>query len=179
MSLSVTSFDPTSSSTTAVLSETTATVTSLLALTTPFAQAPSCTAIFSATTIVYSDWRDDYAKSGLSIESIVSPACFRGAPTATSMTTTTTPDNAATTASALFPTSLQVHDAWHISWASADVSTLSPPPPTLTCGTALSSWVPGAAVPTASSCVDDNAASYNSGVSMAPQLIWLMAAMTF
>lgn len=41
---------------------------------------------------------------------------------------------------------LRAHNAWHISWSDADLSTLSPSPPTFeTCGNTamIESWVPG------------------------------------
>lgn len=38
---------------------------------------------------------------------------------------------------------LLMHDAWHITWAASDRSTLSPSLPTLTSGKDLQTWVPG------------------------------------
>jgi hypothetical protein len=47
-------------------------------------------------------------------------------------------------------TGMRVHNAWHISWASSDVASLTPAPPTLPCpsnpSVVIPSWTPGATV---------------------------------
>ncbi|KAK4041115.1 hypothetical protein C8A01DRAFT_15092 [Parachaetomium inaequale] len=47
-------------------------------------------------------------------------------------------------------TGLRAHNAWHISWASSDIPSLSPAPPALPCPSdgnmVISSWAPGATV---------------------------------
>jgi hypothetical protein len=47
-------------------------------------------------------------------------------------------------------TGMRVHNAWHISWATTDLSSLSPTPPTVPCPTnpsvVIPSWTPGATI---------------------------------
>ncbi|KAK4034124.1 hypothetical protein C8A01DRAFT_19032 [Parachaetomium inaequale] len=71
------------------------------------------------------------------LEGLSSSACFQTVwPTGTTTTTTSRHD------------SIHLHNAWHISWASSDIPSLSPAPPQLGCttGVAIFSWVPGAKV---------------------------------
>ncbi|KAK4158278.1 hypothetical protein C8A00DRAFT_28784 [Chaetomidium leptoderma] len=58
-------------------------------------------------------------------------------------------------------TGLRAHNAWHISWASSDIPSLSPTPPALPCpsdpSVMISSWTPGATVdPSLSSLCNRN-----------------------
>lgn len=56
--------------------------------------------------------------------------------------------------------------AWHISWQTTDVATLSPQPPTLEAGEIIPSWVPGSAL--------DRPIRDNWGVGMSPSLFWFL-----
>ncbi|KFY68177.1 hypothetical protein V496_01244, partial [Pseudogymnoascus sp. VKM F-4515 (FW-2607)] len=47
----------------------------------------------------------------------------------------------------LFTQGTQVHNAWHISWAASDTSTLSPALPELTSSKFVPTWVPGESIP--------------------------------
>jgi len=87
---------------------------------------------------LYSGYTLDWPIGDLSIENIVSPACFKTVPA------TATPQATVTTAgSDMFSAGMQVHNAWRVAWASSDAATLSPTPPQLTCREALVTWVPG------------------------------------
>ncbi|KAK3390747.1 hypothetical protein B0H63DRAFT_519961 [Podospora didyma] len=91
------------------------------------------------------DYRLEWPTSDLSISGIASPACFKN------LGTTFLPGSSPSSPSSLlFPNGIQVHNAWHISWAASDTSSLSPPPPDLACGggaRSLSTWIPGETVP--------------------------------
>jgi len=74
----------------------------------------------------------------VSIENVVSPACFKAVSATTPAPQTTTSTDFG------FPDGLRVHNAWHITWASSDRAALSPTPPLLTCtGGQIQTWVPG------------------------------------
>lgn len=130
---------------------------------------------------VHSGYSLDWPLSQLSIESVASPACFKAIGDATATTDelsastsaalptssggSTTSANHATT---LFPEGVQIHNAWHISWASSDTSTLSPAPPDLSCSQFLATWVPGEATP---STACRNAEDHGS---MGTSLFWFL-----
>ncbi|RKU41818.1 hypothetical protein DL546_003840 [Coniochaeta pulveracea] len=99
-----------------------------------FTTAYCCSSGFTYTTI------DGY-RPGSPGEGISTEACF-----ATMTDSPAAPT--ATTASSPGP-SFRVHNAWHISWAATDISSLSPIPPSFsTCGVlpVIPSWAPGATV---------------------------------
>ncbi|KAH8894661.1 hypothetical protein GQ53DRAFT_839647 [Thozetella sp. PMI_491] len=196
-----------------------ATATSLLALTTPFAQPPSCTSIWDLTTVTTrtdgapttmtilasnaadarfascqpsgwatdlparhftfspavcpSSWTywamretetiDSQAHTGstfstayccasgytLKTSNIVIPTmaapCVRSFSAGDHTTITATEGGGASQTTAITD-GWMIHDAWQVSWAASDTSTLSPSLPTLTSSKFLMTWVPGQTV---------------------------------
>jgi hypothetical protein len=97
----------------------------------------------------------------LSIQGIRSPACFLDA-----MATVPAESNLD-----LFPSGVQVHNAWHISWASSDRAALSPTPPALPCTERVHKWVPGETL-APKSCTDSD----DDGVNINPKVFFVLVA---
>jgi len=92
-------------------------------------------------TTFYSGYTLDWPIGELSVNNIVSPACFREV-------TATTPPPAQTTTTdtgseLMFSGGMEARNAWRIAWQSSDMAALSPTPPQLTCREPLAKWVPG------------------------------------
>jgi hypothetical protein len=105
-----------------------------------------------------SDYKFSWPFESLSIEGIISPACFKDL---TAMMTLESTISA--------PSGLQVHNAWHISWASSDRSTLTPTPPALSYSESIKTWVPGETV-AKTTCSD----TYNGGVNYDVSLLFFL-----
>ena len=79
-----------------------------------------------------------------SVESITQP-CYRKVDAGGTTVTGTLSHGEGSTL--LFTYGIQMHEAWQITWAASDTSTLSPPPPEISMGGVASMWVPGEPLP--------------------------------
>ncbi|KAL1955659.1 hypothetical protein VTO42DRAFT_8204 [Malbranchea cinnamomea] len=73
------------------------------------------------------------------------PLCYRQIAADDSTTLTVTP--AGESSGVPFTQGIQVHQAWHISWAESDTSTLTPSLPELTSSKLVPTWTPGQTIP--------------------------------
>lgn len=71
----------------------------------------------------------------------------------------------------LFTQGTQVHNAWHISWAASDTSTLSPALPELTSSKFVPTWVPGESIPPG---MYDREQNIHDGVQIPQSLLWFL-----
>jgi hypothetical protein len=75
----------------------------------------------------------------------MSPPCYRQVDNGVTTIIGTLSHGAGSTR--LFTGGIQMHQAWHVSWAASDTSTLSPSLPELTSSKFIPTWVPGETVP--------------------------------
>jgi hypothetical protein len=74
--------------------------------------------------------------------------CYRSvAPGATIPVTAQIVSDETSLTTRTFASGVQVHQAWHVSWAASDTNTLSPSLPDLTSSMLVPTWVPGQSIP--------------------------------